>query len=196
MRSRRALVCAALMLTALACTRDEPVEQPTAAPPTSAPASTAAPRCSLADASTGPRTGGTRGETALLRDVRIKSDGCPRVVFEFANTLPTYDVRYGRPPFSECGSGDTVDTSSWGATAYLVVKHEPAMPVDLEQEGAPATYTGSYDIQLPGPVVKRAREICRFEAVMQWVIGLDRERQIKVSTLPEPPRLIVDISEE
>lgn len=192
----RHVFAATLLLASLGCSGDEPAPAATDAPgATDAPAATEAPPCSLDGASTDARTGGTPADVALLRDVRINQDGCPRIVFEFGNVLPSYDVRYSDGPFEECGSGDEVDTSSWGAGAFLVAKHEPAMPVDLSTEDAAPTYTGSYDIDARGPIVERLREFCRFEGQMQWVIGLDRERAFRVSTLDGPARLVIDITE-
>lgn len=161
---------------------------------TTSPQRTADRACVLSDGSTQARTGGTATSIALLEDVRINHQGCPRIVFEFSEANPTYEVRYQEPPFSECGSGDQVSTADWGAEAYLLVSHEPANPVDMDQEGAPATYEGSFDISPGGRIVKRVRNICRFEAHMDWVIGLDEERPFKVSTLSDPPRIVVDLS--
>ena len=131
-------------------------------------------------------------ETALLTDVRAaRHDGFDRVVFEFRNTLPGYDVRYvGRPVLAD-GSGAEVEVRG---TAVVQVRMENALDADLSVEQAPPTYTGPRRIS-PGlaTVVELART-GGFEAVLTWVVGLDRRAAFRVTTLRDPPRLVVDFA--
>ncbi len=74
-------------------------------------------------------------ETALLSGVRVAShEGYDRVVFEFRNGVPGYDVRYVEPPILADGSGEEVPVAGGAA---LVVRMEPALDADLTQESAP-----------------------------------------------------------
>jgi hypothetical protein len=36
--------------------------------------------------------------------------------------------------------------------------------------------------------------VCDFEAVFEWIVGLDDTRPFAVSTLADPARLVIDIS--
>lgn len=142
-----------------------------------------------------PRESDIRPETAPLTDVRYDDDGCPRIVLEFSAHEPDYLVGYAEPPFSECGSGDAVPTTAWGATAYLTVRLEPSGTADLTKEEAPPTYEGSRDIDVGGQVLKHMQIICDFEAQLTWLIGLDERHDFRVFTLDDPSRVVIDISE-
>ena len=79
-------------------------------------------------------------ETALLSDVRVAShEGYDRVVFEFPNGVPGYDVGYVEPPILADGSGEEVPVAGGAA---LVVRMEPALDADLTQESAPRPTPG------------------------------------------------------
>ncbi len=117
------------------------------------------------------------------------------MVFEFEDHEPDYVVEYAEPPFSECGSGDAVSTIGWGASAYLTVRLEPSGTADLTKEDAPLTYEGRREIDVSGEILKHLQVVCDFEAVLEWVVGLDERRDFTVFTLDDPPRVVVDISE-
>ncbi|MGE5209677.1 MAG: hypothetical protein ACM3MM_00340, partial [Acidobacteriota bacterium] len=42
--------------------------------------------------------------------------------------------------------------------------------------------------------IEELRLIENFEGMHQWAIGLDRERPFSVSTLSDPPRIVIDIA--
>ena len=153
---RSAFVLAAAVLVA-ACGSDDAAEPVTTAPPATAPATAPPPATAttapvvppstvdgidpMDGASTDPVTvPATNTETALHTDVRAaRHEGYDRVVFAFRNVLPGYDVRYIDRPVTADGSGDEVAVDG----AYVVqVRMESALDADLEQEGAPPTYTG------------------------------------------------------
>ena len=190
---RAALVVFALVMTA-ACNGGN--GGTIASPPVGAASPSPVPTpCSVAGATTSTQQSTTQpAGQALLTDLRYDPDGCPRIVFEFDDDLPTYTVEYQTGPFQACGSGDTVQTSGWGATAFLVTEQEPAMPVDLSETPEPG-YPGSYDISVGSDILKHIHEFCRFEAQMKWVIGLDTQRPFTVTTLTGPSRIVIDISE-
>jgi hypothetical protein len=161
---------------------------------TSAPAPTGTP-CAVAGADT-KRVESTKsiGNPALLRAVRNSPAGCPRVVFEFENAVPPYRVEYRDPPFANCGSGARVDTSAWGATAFLVFHATEASGADLGGAGFRQTYKGPKDIAVSSPILRRIHETCDFESVLEWVIALDARHPFKVSSAGSPPRVVIDIS--
>ena len=130
-------------------------------------------------------------ETALLTDVRAAAqDGYDRVVFEFANGVPGYDVGYAERPIVADGSGDEVEVEGG---AVLVVRMEPALDADLTKEDAPRTYTGPNRISPDTAVLMELVRTGGFEAVLTWAVGVDEERPFRVSTLESPARIVIDV---
>ena len=189
---RRLAATAVLLLFAVAACNGDGENTSAQPSPTDSPSPKP---CSVPNGSTERRESDIRPETAPLTDVRYDDDGCPRIVFEFPEHEPDYVVQYAEPPFSQCGSGDDVPTSAWGASAYLTVRLEPSGTADLTKEEAPLTYEGRRDIEVGGDVLKHLQVICDFEAVLEWVVGLDERHDFTVFTLDDPPRVVVDISE-
>jgi hypothetical protein len=156
--------------------------------------------CSIEGASTEAQRSQTEPAAAPLTDLRWEPQqpakrGCPRLVFEFRDHQPGYLVEYAEPPFSECGSGKEIATDPWHATAYLRVRLEPSGSADLSSPDATVTYNGSRDIDVGGRVLKHMKVVCDFEAVFEWVIGLDAKHGFNVFTLEDPSRIVIDISE-
>jgi hypothetical protein len=185
-----------IVLSACGDGQEEPEALPTAEIP-SLPAETpSATPCVLEEAETDPQKSEGTPPFAPVTDVRPNaSNACPRVVFEFdGDQTPGYLVEYAKPPFSECGSGEEVNTSAWSSDAFLRVRMEPSASVDMMSEDAAETYTGPRDISLDGTVLKHMKVVCDFEAVFEWIVGLDDTRPFAVSTLADPARLVIDIS--
>lgn len=134
-------------------------------------------------------------ETALLSDINHKTDGCPRVVFVFENETPSYRVEYQDPPPTQCGSGESVDTSTWGSSAYLVFHASGASGADQSGSELRITYEGEKDIAVSSEILKRIHGTCDFEAELEWIIALDAQRAFKVFTLEGPPRVVIDIQQ-
>jgi hypothetical protein len=133
----------------------------------------------------------TNKETALLTDVRAaRHEGFDRVVFQFANAVPGYDVRYVQPPIRQDGSGAAVAVDG----AYLLrVRMENALDADLTKPSAPPTYTGPQRLRPGTPEIAELVRSGGFEAVLTWVAGLRDRVDFRVSTLASPPRLVVDV---
>ena len=133
----------------------------------------------------------TNDETALLTAVRAaRHEGYDRVVFEFRNALPGYDVRYIPRPVTQDGSGNTVDVEG---AEVLQVRMENALDADLSKSSAPLTYKGP---QRFTPETAGVAELVRtggFEGVLTWVAGVRDKADFHVTTLDEPPRLVVDL---
>lgn len=133
----------------------------------------------------------TIAETALLTDVRAaRQEGYDRVVFEFANAVPGYEVGYVERPVIADGSGDEVAVEGG---AVLRVRMEPALDADLTQESAPRTYTGPNRFSPETDAVVELVRTGGFEAVLAWAVGTDEERLFRVTTLLDPPRIVVDV---
>ncbi len=128
----------------------------------------------------------------LLTHVRAAShQGFDRIVFQFRNGVPGYDVRYVQPPVRADGSGDTVDVDG---AAILVIRMEPALDADLTKPSAPRTYTGPTRFT---PDAKSIVEVVRtggFEAVLTWAVGTAQKLPFVVTRLDGPPRLVIDVS--
>jgi hypothetical protein len=128
----------------------------------------------------------------LLTNVRAAShDGFDRLVFQFRNGVPGYDVRYVQPPVRADGSGETVDVDG---VAILVIRMEPALDADLTKPSAPRTYTGPTRLT---PDTKSIVEVVRtggFEAVLTWAVGTAQKVPFVVTRLDSPPRLVIDVS--
>jgi hypothetical protein len=200
-------VIAAVVATAglAACGGDDPKTtsaangQPAAAA-AGAPSTTqssAAP-CTFSGA-TDPAHGAADAPTRLLTDVRVGAHGCyERVTFEFkpqtgdADGPVAWKAGYEPPPITEDGSGRTVNMKG---SAFLVL-HMSASGADLTKEGAPDTYTGPTSMEAAGTTrILQVRRTGDFEAVLTWVIGLDRQRPFHVTTEGGPARVIVDIGD-
>jgi hypothetical protein len=130
-------------------------------------------------------------ETALLERVAVAGhDGYDRVVFQFRNGLPGYQVRYVEPPLREDGSGNVVELPG---VAFVVIRMEPASGFDLSVPEGELSYTGPR--RIPGVDTSVVREVVRtgdFEAVLTWAVGLDARVPVRVTTLDDPARIVVD----
>ena len=185
------LMVAALLLGGCGDTDDEQVMTATSAETTTTATTTPA----LDGASTAPVSWTSPiAETALLAGVRAAPHpGYDRVVFEFQNGVPGYDVRYAEPPILADGSGEEVAV---GGGAALVVRMEPALDADLTQESAPRTYTGPTRFSPSTSAVVELVRTGGFEAVLTWAVGVDEKRPFRVSRLESPARIVIDISSE
>jgi hypothetical protein len=130
-------------------------------------------------------------ETALLSDVDVSQhEGYDRVVFEFRNNVPGYDVRYAELPVIEDGSGMPVDNTG---LHVVTVRMEPALDADPTKDNAPMTYTGPSRFSPDATVINELIRVGGFEGVLTWAISASSEVPFLVSTLDNPPRLVVDL---
>ena len=145
----------------------------------------------LEGAGTGPVTvKATNTQTALLDDVRVaRHEGYDRVVFQFSNALPGYDVRYVDRPIVEDASGKVVSVKG---TAVLRVRMENALDADLSKSNAPRTYTGPTRFAPGTPEIAELVRTGGFEGVLTWAVGMNDKVDFRVTTLQGPPRLVID----
>lgn len=164
--------------------------------PTASPTATASPTSSpaLPDAGLGPFTGGTTigGENrSWLADVRAaENEGYDRVVFEFTGDVPSYVVEYADPPFVAI-SGMEVPVEG---AAFIQVRLEGTSAFNLD-EGEPV-YEGPQRIDPGTDVVTEVVNVEDFEAVVIWVIGVEEQQPMRVFTLEEPGRLVIDVLDD
>jgi hypothetical protein len=101
-------------------------------------------------------------------------------------TMPGYRVQYVDDPVRLSPSDLEVDIAG-DATLVLSVG---AWMTTMEGDG----YQGPDRIDPTNVVaIQELRLIENFEGTHQWAIGLDRVRPFSVTTLSDPPRIVVDV---
>lgn len=138
------------------------------------------------------KTTGFPGQMSSLfgADVRAGAHACfERVVFELqgTGTFPGYWVRYQDPPLTDDPRGEPVTVAG---SAFVVVTIESWMTT-IEGEG----YKGPLRFS-PANVahIEELVQLGNYEGVTLWAIGVDGKRPFHVSTLDNPPRLVIDIA--
>lgn len=194
-RGLAAVLCS-FVFVAVACGGDDDQPTPATAAPTASEAAPTATPCVLDGATTEVKETNNDPDVSPMIEIRTTGAACPRVVFEFEDQIADYKVSYIDPPATDCGSGEEVDTSTWDAGALMEVRLEPSGGPDITSEEGEPTYKGSRDIAVEeNEILKHLKVSCDFEAVFTWVIGVDEERPFTVTTLQNPPRLVVEISQ-
>jgi hypothetical protein len=200
---RKALLAAAAVLVAalaLACNGDDDNggggSTPTRPPATPA-AATATPDPGAIDS----RPGGTAPvsvqsipsplsgvvtQTAVRIGLHPEQGGWDRIVLEFDRGIPPAEISYVDQAVA-CGSGEPVAVQG---QAILSVRMTTAQ---AHNDAGNATTPR----QLPGQggVIQEALVYCDFEAHVDWAIGLRARNNFKITTLSNPPRLVVDIKQ-
>ena len=111
-----------------------------------------------------------------------------RIVFAFTgDSAVGYHVAYTDEPVRHCGSGQPVAVAG---SAHLVVRFEPAQAHDEHGNATPATR--ALTVQLP--VVKDMKLTCDYEGQVEWVLGLAGKHPFRVTELPGPPRVAIDVA--
>jgi hypothetical protein len=152
------------------------ISQPPVTPPT--PPGTNLPAFACADA-TGGKTGVANTITARLGEQATYD----RFVLQFDPIVPSYTVkRQAKPEFTNGASGQAETLS--GTAGVLVTVHSAT--------GA-TTFTGSTDlVRSDFQILKEARQIQDFEGYVSWGLGLGKPSCMRVFTLDDPARLVVD----
>jgi hypothetical protein len=124
----------------------------------------------------GPRSA-SAPTTALLSGVRV--DGTS-ATFEFHSPPGVVRTHFRpRSQIAEAGSGQSVPLRGG---AFLVVSFFPAATAQMGVTGLMFSYTGPRRLRpgTPGPVQELVK-IGDFEAQLDWAIGLDRRRPVRVT---------------
>jgi hypothetical protein len=120
-----------------------------------------------------------------LRIVRAaKQDGFDRVVFEFADGVPSFSVGYPTSPLYDIGTQARLKISG-GAVLEVSMHFNYGEHTDIYQ-GFPK---GKLDL----PALLEIKNIDFSEGVMAFALGLRERRAFRVSTLSNPARLVVDV---
>jgi hypothetical protein len=120
-----------------------------------------------------------------LRIVRAaKQDGFDRVVFEFADGVPSFSVSYPTSILYDIGTQARLKISG-GAVLEVSMHFNYGEHTDIYQ-GFPK---GRLDL----PALLEIKNIDFSEGVMAFALGLRERREFRVSTLAKPARLVVDV---
>ena len=176
------------MLAAAGC-GDDDEPSPSATPARSPASPTAEPFSGGRDPVEETPSGSPPLGGALLVDVRTgEQAGFDRITFEFEGGLPGYLVEYVEPPIIADPSGLEVEIEG---SAFIHIRMEPAAAHDPNT--GDETYAGPLELKPALPSLLEAERTGDFEAVLNWVLGLSEEADFRVTTLQEPPRLVIDI---
>ena len=127
-------------------------------------------------------------DRAQIIDVRVGThEGYDRVVFEFDSGLPDTVIAGALPPFYADASGLELEVA--GSAFLQLTMHEASK---VSPDGV-VTYDGSTDFEPGFDRLVQLLEGGDFEAVSTWYLGLDGGSCIRVLTLADPVRLVIDI---
>ena len=130
------------------------------------------------------RSGGTTGLSAQLTGVRVahhsEAPGFDRVVFDFSGGIPSYDLtRQASSRFVEDPSGQSIVLDG-SAGIKLVFRDTDVTGVAADQQ--PAL-----------PQIREIAQLGNFERVLSYGIGLSSSECVRVLSLTNPSRLVVDV---
>jgi hypothetical protein len=196
------VVCVALALAGCSDSDDDPgsgsatsaattgSSAPATAPPATAPPTSVAAPFSVDTSDRSATSAGTQsGQLVAVR--MANQEGFDRFVLEFAGEgVPMFNVGYIERPISTTNDS-VVDVTGEYVLSVIVF---PARTVDIEDPDFTPTYPGPTTIASDTTNVREAVFVEDFEANMQWVLGLDRRTGFEVTTLTDPPRVIVDVA--
>jgi hypothetical protein len=154
------------------------IAQPPVSPP--APPGTNLPAFACADVGGG-KTGVAGATTARVAE----QIGYDRFVLQFDSPVPSYTVRrQATPTFPSGASGQTITLSGTSGVLVNVVGATGAN-----------TFNGPSDLTHGEYLVlKEARQTQDFEGHLSWGLGLGKPACMRVFTLTDPARLVVDFS--
>lgn len=152
------------------------ISPPPVTPPT--PPNTTVPDFACSDAS-----GGTTGAANFTAARVAELQNFDRFVLQLDAIVPTFTVkRQDKPVFPLGASGQTITLS--GTTGVLVTVHSA---------NGTTTFTGPNDLVHPEyQILVEARQTQDFEGYVSWGLGLSKPACMRVFTLSDPARLVVD----
>jgi hypothetical protein len=120
-----------------------------------------------------------------LRIVRAaQQDGFDRVVFEFADAVPSFFVSYPSSTLYDITTQDRLRISG-GAVLEVSMHFNYGEHTEL--------YQGFPKDKLDLPALLEIKHIDFSEGVMAFALGLRERRAFRITTLANPARLVVDI---
>jgi hypothetical protein len=149
----------------------------------------------LTEFGAGPYTTTASGtQLALLDAVRVAGqDGFDRVVWQFQGPVPACTVKSVSPPIKNDPSDQVVTIPG---TAYIQLTCQNASGMNTAVDPFQVIYTGPDRVSAGDTrVVTEAVLTGDFEAVLTWTVGLEEAKPFRVSTLPNPSRVILDVQQ-
>jgi hypothetical protein len=127
-------------------------------------------------------SGGTAGAANTIAVRMAEQAGYDRFVLQLDSIVPTFTVkRQSKPVFTQGATGQALTLV--GTAGVLVQVHS----------ATGSTFTGSTDIVHPEfTILQEARQTQDFEGYVSWGLGLSRPACMRVFTLADPARLVVD----
>ena len=116
--------------------------------------------------------------------------GFDRVVFEFRNGVPGYDVRYVEPPVHADGSGNEVSVAGG---SVLRIRMEPALDADLTKSRRHAPIPGR-PASRRDDRGRRARPHRRLRGGADLGDRRESEQPFSVTQLESPARIVIDVA--
>ncbi len=131
------------------------------------------------------------GPAVLLRTQSSERRGdYYRIAFEFSAPVTNYHVRYVPLPVRQDPSDQVVELQGDNAIQISI----GATGLDQSQNPPVQTYAGSQRIVVGSGAVRELVQIGDFEAVMNWVIGVQGTPEFRVSIEQNPPQLVIEIA--
>ncbi|HEX2142216.1 MAG TPA: hypothetical protein VHK28_08110 [Candidatus Limnocylindria bacterium] len=125
---------------------------------------------------------------AHLLDVRVgEHEDFDRIVFEFDEGIPRFTLESAEPPFTEDASGLPLEVEG---NQFLSLRLEGGTK---QGEGGEATYDGPTEFEPDFSALVHLVEGGDFEAQSTWYIGMESDACMRVTSLPAPNRLVIDI---
>jgi hypothetical protein len=141
------------------------------------------------NASTSDVSAARTNQTAHLAAVRLAPrDGYDRLVFEFTDLVPGYQIGYRPLPMQADASGAEIPVPGASTAVRITLTSATASGWSTGER----TYFGPSTIAADTTVVTEAKAAGDFEAVLTWVAGLRARVPFRVEVLDGPPRLVVD----
>lgn len=110
--------------------------------------------------------------------------GYDRVVIQFTSGIPSYTAtRQSNSTFTRSPKGDQVTLD--GSEGVLVVVH---MVANWTSYDGPTSFAPGY------PYMREAQMVENFEGYQQWALGIQGTPALRVMTLTDPSRLVVDVA--
>jgi hypothetical protein len=135
-----------------------------------------------------PQAGAGTVARAQITNVRVGTHaGFDRAVFVFDNGIPEFTLDRETQPLLKDPSGLPLDVQG-GAFWRLVMQGG----TKLSPNGA-ETYDGKTDFKPGFPQLTELIEGGDFEAVSTWYVGLESASCVRVLTLADPSRLVIDV---
>jgi hypothetical protein len=125
---------------------------------------------------------------ANIIDVRTGAhDGYDRIVFEFAAGIPEFTLARDEPPFFADGSGAPVNVLG---NSFLQLTLRGGTK---RTDAGTSSYGGPTEFHPHGRQLVHFIEGGDFEAQSTWYAGLEAEACLRVMTLADPDRLVIDL---